>query len=151
MTSIANHSSQAHGGSQSLFHFLIKNKKIKSISFTMIMYAQRAFLYVLDLRVLGPSRLHEVLEYITVFLAICIKFWICIINHVVVDDTESFHAHELYRIMFHLPTQDVVRCMQVCKYWKVLQFLKFINLIVTVFMWPFWGWGGGRCGCQNNP
>lgn len=31
----------------------------------------------------------------------------------------KIHAHELYGIMFQMSTADVVRCMQVCKYWKV--------------------------------
>jgi hypothetical protein len=29
------------------------------------------------------------------------------------------HADEIYNIMFFLSTEDVLRCMQVCKYWKV--------------------------------
>ena len=44
-----------------------------------------------------------------------------------------FHAHELYRIMFYLSTQDVVRCMQVCKYSKVNAIYNFFfALIMTL-------------------
>ncbi|CAB4008967.1 Poly [ADP-ribose] polymerase 3, partial [Paramuricea clavata] len=30
------------------------------------------------------------------------------------------HADEIYNIMFFLSTEDVLRCMQVCKYWKTI-------------------------------
>ena len=45
---------------------------------------------------------------------------------------EQLQNHQIYEIMFHLSTQDVLRCMQVCRHLQVSRFGVYFYLILLI-------------------